>query len=283
MPSSNSQRPRDLQIPSSKSQPPNKLQAPMGKGGNGERQAPRSCRLGFGAHWSLFGGCDLGVGASRRPSAAWSFTLIELLVVISVIAILAGMLLAAIKTGGTSGRIQTTRALISQVGMAVTQYEDAWGSWPNWTADAKSWPTSCMLWRDLVAYNTGMNRAPYLVVKDTFKLDSGQTWSHPISSKTIPLYVLIDGFAQPMLYDPAQFDKSTPPVLAYFPAHNPKTYDFFSAGAYASQITNLGGKLPGSIQDFETAALGRTSDGNAYTYEQYTVSGNTVNKYIGNW
>jgi len=76
------------EMPNSKSQHPNKLQPPIPKGGNGERKAARSWRLGLGSHWNLFGSWDLVFGISRRPKAAWGFTLVELLVSVGLTAIL---------------------------------------------------------------------------------------------------------------------------------------------------------------------------------------------------
>ena len=62
------------------------------------------------------------------PNRQIAFTLMELLVVIGVIAILVSVLFAGLRTGAISGRIQTTKALVSQVGHGhLPVRERLWG------------------------------------------------------------------------------------------------------------------------------------------------------------
>lgn len=193
----------------------------------------------------------------REPDPQRSFTLIELLVVIAVIAMLGALLLPAIRRASTSGRGQTTRALINEVGMALTQFQEINGTLPEAQSGVPS--SNTLLQKLGVA----------LTVKKTFK--------QAMDGKP----VIIDGFAQPIIYDPAKIDLVNPDS-SYYPLRNPKTYDLFSAGAYASQIPALGGSLPDSPTGFESTALARA--GTNYTYDNYIVASiNVTNKYIGNW
>src|SRR5262249_35705646 len=62
-------------------------------------------------------------------------TLIELLVVIAIIAVLAGLLFAGIEAARRAARNTECQSNLRQLGMAIIQYRDANGSYPQYRAE----------------------------------------------------------------------------------------------------------------------------------------------------
>ena len=81
---------------------------------------------------------------SSRQSA---FTLVELLVVIAIIGLLIGLLIPAVQSAREAGRRTSCQSNIRQIALAVTQFHDALGQFPQgqcWGTigfgpDAKAW------------------------------------------------------------------------------------------------------------------------------------------------
>jgi prepilin-type N-terminal cleavage/methylation domain-containing protein/prepilin-type processing-associated H-X9-DG protein len=70
-----------------------------------------------------------------RPRGRPGFTLVELLVVIAIIAVLAGLILTGIQSARESARSTQCFSNLRQLGLAVIQYRDQYGAYPQYRAE----------------------------------------------------------------------------------------------------------------------------------------------------
>lgn len=105
------------------------------------------------------------------------FTLIELLIVIAVIAILAGMLFAAMSAITAKKDKASTKALILTLMEGLEKYEDKYGDYPDTNA----------AWDSSVLFNALVNvDEPFCEIDDQFIKNEGgvvkiiDTWGRPI-------------------------------------------------------------------------------------------------------
>jgi len=200
------------------------------------------------------------------------FTLIELLVVISVIAILAGMLLVAVRTGGVAAKKKATESTLAEVGMAIGFYTEARGTMPPETYPGLA-SSECL--------------AFCLGVQDK-SIQLKKTATADLDSDGAP--ELVDAWGQPLLYNRWHFADDPTAVFVgggshanYSPVHNPKGYDLFSVGPKGSDVNLLKPTAArvGNLS-YDIAATDNTSAHDAYQHDNVRV-GKQVNKYIGNW
>lgn len=203
------------------------------------------------------------------------FTLVELLVVITVIAILAGMLLVAVRSGAESSMSQASSALVSQVAMAVKQFHDQHGAYPPETRDSQA-SSECLalflapVQLDLESRLSGVELASeqdFLKFKDTsIAYTDGDDYPE-----------VVDAWGNPLVYNLSRYPESD----TYPPVHNPKSFDLFSVGPHASKIPALDASSQ-SLLSYDQNATESNSPHERYLREEMQVGGKT-NRYIGNW
>ncbi len=199
----------------------------------------------------------------RNPASG--FTLVEVLVVIAVIAILLTMLFAGVPAALRSSKVRTSQVLVSQVALAVGIYYDARGAYPRGSN------FGC---RTLVG-----ELGPLLKVRDASFIDT----DNDNKGDTV-----VDPWGRPLIYTryvsnaPDQLPGQSNGEGGIQPLFNPKTFDLFSAGAYADKV--VGGTTG---IDYQKNAL--ANDGLKYTHDGEKLLGKggrptgEVNRYIGNW
>jgi len=205
--------------------------------------------------------------AQSRARSQAAFTLIELIVVMTVIAILAAMLLPAIRSGRQSARTQTTRALLAQIGVALEQFRNANGEFPPERQSTSLVSSECLVVY-LASTQTGRN---FLSLKKLILSDVN----------TNRYQEVVDAWGQPLVYNRPQY---VPPDTNLAddkpPIHNPKTYDLFSVGPLSTQIPAFA--LPTvPLDTYESNAV--ESGGDVYLRESTGLSGGGKNEYVGNW
>lgn len=225
---------------------------------------------------------------ARHRGARGGFTLIELLVVITVIAILAGMILAAIVVARGAATRKICQQLITQVAMNIEQYSTTYGEPPPEKYGSTAYSPECLvifLGRGLygaektkpTAYQEAAKaKRDFMTPKEKFLFDHNNNG----------YLELVDAWGLPIIYNRTRFTSGSIATWSDLrpPRHNPTRYDLFSCGPMASRINDLGGKLP-NINAFDEAATREKTGGPGiylYQYEQVTV-GRRSNEYIGNW
>ena len=208
-------------------------------------------------------------GRPRRPGG---FTLIELLVVITVIAILAAIVLAAVGVGRQTSSNQATKNVVHQVGLAIAAFSDQHDKLPPETdgglASGETLAKVLGQYKDQTTPGGG-----YLALSEHNSTDIDDDDNREVS----------DAFGQPLVYNRWLFThemQANPrPADTHQPIHNPKRYDLFSVGPLASRLSEF--KLS-SYGTFEANAVEYTGNATKYKHEEEKVGGR-LNKYIGNW
>lgn len=91
--------------------------------------------------------------AGRRTSAPQGFTLIELLVVIAVISVLIALLLPAVQRSREAARQTSCRNHLRQFGVALHNFHDTHGKFPDGNATPRWWTFQSKILRQLEAGN----------------------------------------------------------------------------------------------------------------------------------
>jgi len=224
---------------------------------------------------------------TRHRGARGGFTLIELLVVITVIAILAGMILAAVVVARGAATRKVCQQLITQVAMNIEQYSTTYGEPPPEKYGSQAYSPECLvifLGRGL--YGAEKSRPTdqqeaikakrdFMTAKQKFLFDHDDNG----------FLELVDAWGLPIIYNRKQFTSSNWATWSDSrpPLYNPTRFDLFSCGPLASRIDVLGGKLP-DINAFDEAATLERTGGAVYLYKyQHYTTGRRTNEYIGNW
>jgi type II secretory pathway pseudopilin PulG len=107
----------------------------------------------------------------EKPSTPFRFRLVELLVVLGVIAVLVALLLPFVRTSGEASRRSQCSNHLKQIGIALHNYADTYGSLPPaYTVDAAG--NRLHSWRTLIL--------PYLEQKSLYdKVDLSKPWDDP--------------------------------------------------------------------------------------------------------
>lgn len=209
-------------------------------------------------------------GRCGRPRHR-GFTLIELLVVISVISILAGLLLVAVRIASGSSKINSTKSIIAEVGMALEFYRQSRDSLPPETVNGNS-SAECL------AFFLG-TREKFVHLKKTATADTDN------DGRT----ELLDAYGRPLVYNRWHFAGEPTSVFlggnnhsTYATIHNAKTFDLFSVGPLAHHISDLDPTTVGDLETFDMNATEIADPPTGYLREEIKV-GKKMNKYIGNW
>ena len=207
--------------------------------------------------------------SSNQKSLA--FTLIELLVVITVIAILAAIVLAAVGVGRQASSNQATRKVVYEVGLAIEAFRDQHDKFPPETdgglASGETLAKVLGQYKDQATPGGG-----YLTLSEHNSTDIDDDGNREVC----------DAFGQPLVYNRWLFDHEkgeNQPADDHYPIHNPKRYDLFSVGPLANRLSEF--RLS-SYDSFETNAVAYTGNATKYRHEEEKV-GSRLNKYIGNW
>lgn len=112
-------------------------------------------------------------GSRMASSSRRGFTLIELLVVLCVIVVLIGIFLPSVNRGREPARRAQCRNNLKQIGLALHNYHDAWGTFPpayTVGADGKRLHS----WRTLLL--------PYLDQQALYaRIDLSKAWDDPVN------------------------------------------------------------------------------------------------------
>ncbi len=212
----------------------------------------------------------------KSLSPCRAFTLIELLVVISVISILAGLLLVAVRIASGSSKINSTKSMIAEVGMALEFYRQSHDSLPP---ERNGYQGQDLVSSECLAFFLG-GVEKFVQLKKVATADTdGQGEPE-----------LLDAWGRPLLYNRWHFAGEPVSVFVggsnhttYATIHNAKSFDLFSAGPLAHHIPRLN-PTPARVAslEFDKDATEIADPPMAYLREEIKV-GKKMNKYIGNW
>ncbi len=194
------------------------------------------------------------------------YTLVEVLVVIAVISILVSILFPGVRAALWSSKSQTTRATLSQLGMAIELFRDMRGEYPS-TKDG-SWCNPKLV----------EELGSLLKLRETSFIDTNSDGKGD---------VVVDSWARPFLYTRyVAKDFQIPPGSDHTedgkqPVMNPKSYDLFSCGSYGDKAVCDVNVAKANYSQFQTE--GFANNGSKYSHDGQRLSTREVNYYVGNW